>query len=90
MSAPGQAAGTVLDLRRTACPITFVKTRIALERAALGDQIEVWLAAGEAVESVPKSAVDEGHRVLSVEQLPDATGFRVLIEKGARAPGGLP
>ena len=88
--APG-AAPRVLDLRPYACPLTYVKTRIALERIATGERLEVWLAAGEAVESVPRSAAEEGHRVVSVERLDAADGaFRVLLEKGAPQAGGLP
>jgi TusA-related sulfurtransferase len=81
----------VVDLRPYACPLTYVKTRIALERLAAGERIEIWLSAGEAVENVPRSAAEEGHRVLSVEPLaaaPDA--FRVVLEKGAPDAGGLP
>jgi TusA-related sulfurtransferase len=80
-------AASVVDLRRYACPLTYVKTRIALERVGEGDRIEVWLAAGEAVESVPRSAALDGHRVLGVEPLGREPGFRVVIEKGAPAPG---
>jgi TusA-related sulfurtransferase len=80
----------VVDLRPFACPLTYVKTRIALERLAAGERLEVWLAAGEAVESVPRSAAEEGHRVVAVERLAAADGgFRVLLEKGAPAPGEL-
>lgn len=81
----------VVDLRRFACPLTYVKTRIALERLGEGEQLEVWLAPGEAVESVPRSAAEEGHRVLSVEPLAAGEGaFRVLVEKRVAAAGGLP
>jgi TusA-related sulfurtransferase len=69
--------------------MTWVKTRIALERAGQGDRVEVWLSAGEAVESVPRSASLDGHRVLGVEPLGGEAGFRVVIEKGAPAPGGF-
>jgi TusA-related sulfurtransferase len=81
-----------VDLRAYACPLTYVKTRIALERIAPGDVLEVWLAAGEPVESVPRSAEEEGHRVVVVEALggEGAPAFRVLLEKGAPAAGGLP
>ncbi len=81
-----------LDLRPFACPLTYVKTRIALERISAGERLEVWLTEGEAVESVPRSAAEEGHRVVAVERLePGAGAFRVLLEKGAAAaPGGLP
>ncbi len=76
-----------VDLRPYACPMTFVKTRIALERLGPGDVLEVWLAVGEPAESVPRSAAEEGHRVLRVEPLADggATGVRVWLEKGAAA-----
>jgi len=80
-------AAAVVDLRRYACPLTYVKTRIALERVGQGDRVEVWLSAGEAVESVPRSAAHDGHRVLGVEPLAGEPGFRVVIEKGAPAPG---
>lgn len=80
-----------VDLRPYACPLTYVKTRIALERLATGERLELWLAAGEAVENVPRSAAEEGHRVIAVEPLassPDA--YRVLLEKGAPGTGALP
>lgn len=87
-----------VDLRAYACPITFVKTRIALDRLAAGEVLEVWLSAGEPAESVPRSAEEEGHRVLGVEPL-EGGAVRVLVEKradaragagSAPAPGGEP
>ena len=88
------APRATVDLRTYACPITFVKTRIALERLGPGDVLEVWLAGGEPAESVPRSAAEEGHRVLRVEPLGrgEAGEVRVLLEKGApeTGAGGLP
>ncbi len=84
------APRSTVDLRSYACPITYVKTRIALERLAPGDVLEVWLAAGEPVASVPRSAEEEGHRVVAVEALGAEGAFRVLLEKGVPAAGGLP
>jgi len=77
-------------VRAFACPITWVKTRIALERIGLGEVLEVWLSGGEPVESVPRSAELDGHRVLGVEPLRGEDGFRVLVEKGAAPNGVLP
>ncbi len=75
-----------LDLRPFACPLTYVKTRIALERLAPGEVLEVWLSPGEPAESVPRSAAEEGHRVFGVEPLAGGEGaLRVLVEKGAAA-----
>lgn len=70
-----------LDLRTFACPLTYVKTRLALERLRPGEILEVWLSDGEPVESVPRSAEEEGHRVVRVESLGE--GWRVLLERGA-------
>jgi TusA-related sulfurtransferase len=83
--------GGHLDLRGYACPFTWVKTRIALERLGLGEALEVWLAAGEPAESVPRSAEEDGHRVVAVEPLPGGPGaFRVVVEKGAPPPWAGP
>jgi TusA-related sulfurtransferase len=89
------APRATVDLRPYACPITFVKTRIALERLGPGEVLEVWLAAGEPAESVPRSAAEEGHRVLRVEPLGGAGpgDVRVWVEKrppAADGEGGLP
>lgn len=74
-----------VDVRPFACPLTWVKTRIALDRLAPGDVLEVWLLAGEPAASVPRSAEEEGHRVLALEPLPaeGAAALRLLIERRA-------
>ncbi len=73
-----------LDLRGFGCPLTYAKTRVALERMEAGQVLEVWLAAGAAVDSVPRSAEEDGHRVLGIEALgATAPGvWSVLIERG--------
>ncbi len=86
------APRALVDLRPFACPLTYVKTRIALERLSPGDVLEVWLSAGEPVESVPRSAEEDGHRVVAVEALAgdQAGSWRVLLEKRVRAAVELP
>jgi TusA-related sulfurtransferase len=61
--------------------MTWVKTRVALERLAAGERLEVLLSAGEPAESVPRSAADDGHRVLAVEPLDAGGGVRLVLEK---------
>jgi TusA-related sulfurtransferase len=75
---------TPLDLRAFACPMTWVKTRIALERLAEGDVLEVLLASGEPAESVPRSAAEDGHRVVAVEPLRAGEGVRLVLAKHGR------
>ena len=73
--------------------MTWVKTRIALDRLAQGEVLEVWLLSGEPLASVPRSAEEEGHRIVAIEPLPDdgPAAFRLLLEKRPPAPAaGLP
>jgi TusA-related sulfurtransferase len=81
-----------VDVRAYACPLTWVKARLALARAAPGERVEVWLRAGEPLENLPRSAVEEGHRVILVEPLPaqGPDAFRVVLEKGRAPEAGLP
>jgi tRNA 2-thiouridine synthesizing protein A len=65
---------TTLDLTGVMCPMNWVRARLALERMRPGERLELVLDEGEALESVPRSAREEGHSV-SVE------GRRVTIEK---------
>jgi len=54
---------TTLDLTGVPCPMNWVRTRLALERLAAGEQLEVVLDAGEPLDSVPRSAREDGHHV---------------------------
>ncbi|MFO0580945.1 MAG: sulfurtransferase TusA family protein [Anaeromyxobacter sp.] len=80
-----------LDLTGFACPMTWVKTRIALDRLGPGDRIAVLLARGEPADSVPRSAEEEGHRVISRAPLGGGATFEIVIEKAAERPlaGGI-
>ena len=57
------SASTVLDLTGVSCPLNWVRTRLALEELAAGDRLTVRLDPGEAIESVPRSAREDGHDV---------------------------
>jgi TusA-related sulfurtransferase len=43
--------------------MTWVRTKLELERMAAGEALEVRCAPGEALESVPRSAREAGHGV---------------------------
>ena len=69
-----------IDITADHCPMTFVKTKLELERLAPGDQLEVLLTGQEPLENVPRSAVEAGYRVLAVTPAGDGR-HTVLIEK---------
>ena len=58
-----------IDLRGVECPLNFVKTKIQLDKMQIGQVLEIWIDSGEAIESVPKSVIDEGHEILLQEEI---------------------
>jgi TusA-related sulfurtransferase len=52
-----------LDVSALRCPMTWVRTKVELERLESGQTLEVTLPPGEAVENVPRSAREAGHAV---------------------------
>lgn len=79
MSESVQPAKT-LDLRSTKCPLNFVQTKLALEKLATGEILEVWiLTSAESALNIPKSILQEGHRILRTET--DGDLQKLFIEK---------
>jgi tRNA 2-thiouridine synthesizing protein A len=52
-----------LDVTADTCPLTWVRTKLALERLGPGETLVVEVPEGEALENVPRSAVEAGHEV---------------------------
>jgi TusA-related sulfurtransferase len=74
-----------LDISAEGCPLTFVKTKLLLEKMRTGEVASIRLAAGEPLDNVPRTLRDQGHTVL--ELAPEAPGssiYRLTVEKGAR------
>lgn len=56
-------AARTLDITALTCPLTWVRTKLELERMAGGEELEVRCGPGEALEQVPRSAREAGHAV---------------------------
>jgi TusA-related sulfurtransferase len=69
-----------LDITSDHCPMTFVKTKLALEKLSPGETLEVLLSEGEPLENVPKSSTDQGYTVLDVAHVEGST-YRILIRR---------
>ncbi len=69
-----------IDLRGVSCPLNYVRTKLKLEEMEVGQVLEVLLDDGESIVKVPRSAKDDGHKILEIEQI--EVFFKVLIRKG--------
>ena len=64
-----------LDITPDVCPLTFVKTKLLIERMAPGQTAEVRLNDGEPLTNVPRAVEEHGHAVLALAL--EAEGGRV-------------
>ena len=69
-----------VDITDVNCPVTFVKTKVALEELDDGQILQVHLNDGEPVNNVPRSVKEEGHEVLRLDDNGDGT-FELYIKK---------
>lgn len=58
-----------LDITADVCPMTFVRTRLLIERMSSGDGATILLRGTEPIENVPASVIELGHRVVGVGPL---------------------
>ncbi len=68
------------DFRGVACPMNFVKTKMALAGLKTGQVLEIVLDDGDPIENVPRSLIEEGHQI--IEQNRQNNYWTVKIRKG--------
>ena len=66
-----------LDIRAEICPMTFVRTRLALDGMRPGQVLRVRLKGAEPLANVPRTAREQGHEVISLSE--DTEGGAVLL-----------
>lgn len=72
---------TVVDLRDEVCPYTFVKTRLALEDLAIGQELALLFGNAESAARVPRSLTREGQEVVKVTEEEPGRLWRVRVRK---------
>ncbi len=55
-----------LDITGQVCPLTFVRTKLMIERMAPGQVLAVRLKGAEPLKNVPRSVGELGHTILSL------------------------
>ena len=78
---PAEPADQRLDITREVCPMTYVRTRLALDRLAPGQTLMVRLSGEEPRRNVPRTAVEQGHVVVSQNDNSDGT-TDLLLRRG--------
>ncbi len=63
MIKPAKVASHFLDISQEVCPLTFVRTKLLIERMQPGEVAEIRLSGGEPLDNVPRAAREEGHTV---------------------------
>ena len=72
-----------LDITGELCPMTFVRTRLALDRMAPGQTLLVRLKGDEPLRNVPRTAREQGHEVLALDTGADGTST-LLLRRGGK------
>lgn len=75
-----ESVAAELNLTGLACPMNFVKTKLALDKIPVGALLCVRLDQGERLDSVTESVRAEGHEILSCSILEDGSAL-VTIRK---------
>ncbi len=70
-----------LDVRGEICPYPLTETKKAMAKLKPGEQLEVLLDYPLSLETIPRWAEQQGHKVLKVEEAGPAE-WRILLEKG--------
>ena len=71
--------GLILQVPAQVCPMTFVRTKLRLERMRPGEILSVRLRGDEPLRNVPKAARDEGHMILGI--VPEGSDHIVTIRR---------
>lgn len=71
-----------IDVTGELCPMTFVHVRLALDRLPPAAKLAVVLRGDEARRNVPRTAVEQGHQILSTIENLDGTTCLLIQKKG--------
>ncbi len=57
-----------IDITPLICPMTFVRTKLMLEKLENGQILQVRLKGREPLANVPRSVTEHGHEIVSLEK----------------------
>ena len=69
-----------LDITPYVCPMTFVRTKLLMERMKPGEVAEILLSGGDPLENVPRSVFEHGYEIISLEAESEDI-YKLIIKK---------
>lgn len=85
VSAGATSCPPVLDITGETCPMTFVRTRLALDRQPPGGMLGVRLKGDEPHRNVSRSVRALGHEIVADTPQPDGSVMLVIRKKDGPA-----
>ena len=82
---PVIVADQQIDITGDICPMTFVRTRLALDRLQPGQILQIRLRGTEPLRNVPRTAEQQGHTVLKLQTEADGVSTLWLRRGGVPA-----
>ncbi len=67
-----------IDITAETCPMTYVRTRLALDVMEAGQILLVKLKGEDPLRNVPRAAADQGHELLDLLEQQDGTHVLVI------------
>ncbi len=73
-----------LDVSKIKCPMTFVKTKLFMEKMATGQYVEIMLKGEEAVHNMPLTLRHEGHSIIKLSAVEGNSDglFQLIVKTG--------
>ena len=70
---------TKVDLRGVPCPLNLVKAKLAIEKLAVGDILEIEIDDGEPIQNLPVSLGRQGQEILETTRCENY--FRLKVRR---------
>jgi len=74
-------AVTSLDLTGIACPMNYVKAKMALDKLEDGAQLEMLIDTGAAYRTVPSSLREDGHKIVELAPVNEDSAYKLIVVK---------
>jgi len=78
----GSPSAFQLDVSSDTCPMTFVRTRLQLDKMAVGEVLELRYRGEEPRRNLARSLDEQGHKVLQHEHASDGSGWIIVRKSG--------